>query len=267
MIRIIVSGCCGRMGRHILHLAISDEATKLVGAIELASSKDVGKDVGDFLGIGNVGVNITNNLKDIIKKTDVLIEFTTPAATIEHLDIASANGKAMVIGTTGLSEQEVVKIKSASKRIPILFSPNMSLGVNLLFKIVQDIARTLPLDYDVEIIEAHHGQKKDAPSGTALNIGQIIAKARGKELNSIASYGRKGTVGARPKDQIGIHSIRAADIVGEHTVLFAAPGESIELIHRARSRETFARGAIIATKFIAKKTNGLYTMQDVLKIG
>lgn len=246
MIKIVISGICGRMGKRIGLLASKDRAFKIIGALESPDNSSIGKDVGEVLGIGNIGRKVESDFSKIAGPSNILIEFTSPEATIEHLEIAIEKKVGMVIGTTALSAQQTDKIKSASTKIPIVFSPNMSVGVNLLFKITEDAARALGKAYKVKIVEAHHAQKKDAPSGTAKRLGEIVSKARG----------------ATPP----IESIREGDIVGDHTVLFTGEVETVELSHRAHSRDAFARGALDAARFIAGREPGLYSMTDVINI-
>jgi len=258
-IKIIISGVCGKMGLSILNLATKDPEIKIAGILEAKNHSMVGKQIGEFSKAGKV----TDDLTKIIDKTDVLIEFTTPESTIEHINIASKAKKYVVLGTTGLRESGVHIIKQFSKQIPVVMAPNMSVGVNLLYKLVSQTAKLLS-GYDIEIVELHHNKKKDAPSGTALKIAEVIAKELGRDLTSVGVYGRKGMTGPRKKEELGILSIRAGDIVGEHTVYFAGPGEVVEITHKALSRDTFANGALRAAKWIVKQKPGLYDMQDVL---
>ncbi|HAZ11137.1 MAG: hypothetical protein A2047_00695 [Omnitrophica bacterium GWA2_41_15] len=244
MIKIVISGISGKMGEGIGVLASQDKNFEIAGAIEVFSSPAIGKDIGELLAIGKINKKIETDFNKIAPFCDVLIEFTACSATLEHLEIAVKNKKAIVIGTTGFSKDEVEKIKNASKKIPIIFSPNMSIGANLMFEITEEIAKALGEDYEAEIIEAHHNQKKDAPSGTAKRLGEAVSKVKGK----------------MPQ----IHSVRLGDIVGDHTVIFAGIGERIELTHRAHSRDAFAKGALDAAKFLIGKQPGLYTMADVI---
>jgi len=207
-----------------------------------------------------------DNLEEIIPVTDQIVEFTSPQVSIQHLKIVSKYKKAMIMGTTGFSSEEIKKINKLTQGITFLLSPNMSLGVNLLFKLAAETAATLGDDYDIEIVEAHHRFKKDAPSGTAKKLAQEISKAKGVNLDKIAIYGREGIIGERKKGEIGIHSIRSGDIAGEHTVMFTALGERLELTHKAHSRDTFAYGTLQAIKFMEDKPAGFYEMKDVLKI-
>ncbi len=264
MISALVSGAAGRMGGRIIALMKELSDLRLVGALENKGHQSIGKDSGEIAGIGKNGITITDDIEKIIKSSDVIIDFTLPSATLEKLRIASREKKAMVTGTTGFNKDELSVIKSLAGSIPCVMAPNMSIGVNLILKVLADIARVLKDDYDVEIIEAHHRMKKDAPSGTALKMAQIIADALGRNLDEVGTYARKGIVGERPKKEIGIQTIRAGDIVGEHTVLFGGMGERIEITHRVSSRDTFARGALKAAQWIVNKKAGLYDMQDVL---
>jgi len=250
MIKIVVCGAAGKMGKMIIAKILSDKDLVLSGAVEFKGHLSVGESIDK--------IDVTDNFAEALKLSDVAIDFTNSFSTLYHLDIAQKQKKAIVIGTTGISESGIEKIRDASKNISIVFSPNMSVGVNLLFKLVDEVASAIP-NYDVEIIEAHHNQKKDAPSGTALKLAEIISA----KLKLEQVFGRHGNVGARKKE-IGIHSVRAGDIVGEHTVIFAGNGERIELVHRAHTRDTFAAGAIKAAKWIFGKNPGLYTMRDVL---
>lgn len=265
MIKIIVTGACGRMGKRIARMVIEQEDMELAGAVERKNHPSLGKDMKEILGGGKTGVVLQNDLKKVIDKGEVIIDFTHPEATLGHLKLAGEHHKAMVIGTTGFGEKEITEVKGLAKNIPCVLSPNMSVGVNLLFRIAGQVAKVLGDDYDMEIVEAHHCHKKDAPSGTAKKLGEILAKAREQNLEKVAVYGRQGITGERPKESIGIHAVRGGDIVGDHTVIFAGQGERIELVHRAHSRDTFARGAIRAARFVATASPGLYTMQDVLQ--
>ncbi|MEW6609804.1 MAG: 4-hydroxy-tetrahydrodipicolinate reductase [bacterium] len=266
MIKVIVSGVCGRMGSMIAKLVFEQKDMELIAGIEHLGHEAIGCDIGERIGDKRITVPIVDSLEKIIKSGDVLIEFTNPKTTIEHLEIAAANNLAMVIGTTGLDKAQTDCINDLSFSIPIVFAPNMSIGVNLLFKLVGEVAKVLGNDYEVEILEAHHHHKKDAPSGTAIMLGKIIADSLNRDFNQVAVYSRQGQVGERKPDEIGIFALRSGDIVGEHTVIFGSEGERLELIHRAHSRLTFAHGAIKAARFVAKKTPGLYDMQDVLNL-
>jgi 4-hydroxy-tetrahydrodipicolinate reductase len=264
MVKIAVAGAAGRMGSRITALSKEYEGLQLVGAFEKKGHKDIGKDIGTVVGIGNTGVTLVDSLESIIDSVDLIIDFTTISSTKENIKLASSKGKAMVIGTTGFSKDDLKEISELTKKIPCVMASNMSMGVNLLLKILQDIARVLGDDYDIEIIEAHHRLKKDAPSGTALKMAQVIADAVNRNLDEVAVYARKGIMGERTKKEIGIQTIRAGDIVGEHTVIFGGLGERIEITHKASSRDTFARGALKAALWLSGKPAGLYDMQDVL---
>jgi 4-hydroxy-tetrahydrodipicolinate reductase len=265
MIKLIISGACGKMGQRIIANAVSSLAFKVVGAVEHANHPQLGQDIGLAVGLGNMlNVPISDNLDKIIKSGDVVIEFTNPETTLDHLGVATYTKKPMVIGTTGFSSAQLNELRNLGRQIPCVFSPNMSLGVNLLFKLVEKAAKTLGPEFDIEIVESHHRYKKDAPSGTANKLADIAATALGRKLPEVAVYGRKGIAGERTKEAIGIHAVRGGDMVGEHTVYFYGTGERIELTHRASSRDTFALGALRAAKFIVDKPAGIYDMLDVL---
>jgi 4-hydroxy-tetrahydrodipicolinate reductase len=266
MIKVVVCGGCGKMGSKVVQLIHQNKDMELVGIIESPSHPDKGKDWGTVVGLGKTDIIIKDNLEVIIQSTDQVVEFTNPKVSLQHLEIVSKYKKAMIMGTTGFLPEETEKIKNLTSDIPFLLSPNMSLGVNLLFKLAAEVAATLSDDYDIEIIESHHRFKKDAPSGTAKKLAQEIAKAKGLNLDEVAIYGREGIIGERKKGEIGIHSIRSGDITGEHTVMFTALGERLELTHKAHSRDTFAYGTIQAIKFMEGKPAGFYEMKNVLKI-
>jgi len=254
------------MGSRIVALSRDYPELKLTGAIESKTNPKIGTDAGIIAGIGEIGVKIDDRLEKAIDNADVVINFTSPEATLEHLEIVKKFKKSMVIGTTGFSNEQLSIIQKASKKIPIVLSPNMSIGVNLLFKILKDVAKVLGDDYDIEIVEAHHRMKKDAPSGTAIKMAKVIAEALNRNFDEVAVYARKGIIGERTKKEIGIQTVRAGDIVGEHTVIFGGLGERIEIIHKASSRDTFARGALRAVIWLYGKPAGFYDMGDVLGI-
>ena len=256
MIKVVVAGAAGRMGRAVIGVLPDYQEVSLSGAFEKSGHPMLGKEAAP-------GIIISDQPRNSLKDADILIDFTTPPSTLANLKVCLSLGKGVVVGTTGFSEAEMKEIKDASDRIPVLISPNMSSGVNLLFRLVSDAARSLP-GYQVEIVEVHHDQKADAPSGTAKKLAEVVAQARGQDLAKVAVYGRQGRPGPRRPDEIGIHAVRMGDIVGEHTVVFAAGGERIELTHKAGSRETFARGAVKAAIFLHKKTPGFYSMADLL---
>jgi len=257
-IKVIVCGARGRMGREVISLIQKEEDYELVGAIESPTHPEIGQEIFK-------GIRVTSSLKNVLQRDAVIVEFTNPPATLEHLRIARENHIPMVIGTTGFKKLELDEIRNSSQKIPVLLSPNMSLGINLLFVLVREVATVLG-DFDKEIVEAHHRLKQDSPSGTARKIAEILAEVEGKDLSQVALYGRKGITRGRRKDEIGIHSIRGGTIVGDHTVIFAGEGERLEITHRAESRVIFARGALIGAKFLIKKDKGLYDLQDVLGI-
>lgn len=257
MIRAVITGAAGKMGLALSKRAEEDKGIQIVGAVEREGHPSIGYTFFP-------GIKITSDLSLVLDRAEVVIDFTAPEATVEYLRICQRAKKAMVIGTTGLSPDQMAYLRECAKSIPILYSANMSFGMNLLFKMIGEIAKALS-NYEVEIIEAHHSQKVDAPSGTAKRLAEIIAEARDLELEEVAVYGRKGKTGKRRKEEIGIISVRAGDIVGDHTVIFAAGSERIEIIHRVHSREAFAAGALKAAKFLVGKDPGLYSMLDIFR--
>ncbi len=264
MTRIVVAGAAGRMGRTLVEAVARDPAATLTGALERAGSPQLGADAGELAGVGRLAVPVVDTLDALSDPFDVLVDFTQPEATLEHAGWCAAAGRRMVIGTTGLSPGQRASLEDAARAVAMVFSPNMSVGVNLCFKLIETAARVLGEDVDVEILEAHHRHKADAPSGTALRMGEVVAAALGRDLRDCAVYGREGRTGERSPTTIGFATVRAGDIVGEHTVLFAGPGERVEVTHRASSRMTFARGAIRAAHWVAGRGPGLYDMLDVL---
>jgi 4-hydroxy-tetrahydrodipicolinate reductase len=262
--KVAVSGAAGRMGKRIIALAHEHADLEVSGALERPGAPTVGNDAGEVAGIGHIGVPISDDISQVIGNCDVLIDFSAPASSVEHVKVAAAAQKAVVVGTTGFSEDQRKEIDQAANLTRCVVAPNMSMGVNLLFNLVDRVARVLGSNYDVEIIEAHHNMKKDAPSGTADKLARIIASALDRDLSEAGVYGRKGLIGERTSKEIGIMSVRGGDIVGEHTVMFVTGGERIELIHRAHSRDALARGAVQAALWVADKPAGLYDMQDVL---
>jgi 4-hydroxy-tetrahydrodipicolinate reductase len=264
MVRVAVAGAAGKMGSRISVQAFENPDIKLVGAFEKGGHPKIGEDVGDVIGAGRVGVTLSGSIEEAVKDADVVIDFTSVNSTLGSLKSCALAKKAMVIGTTGFSAEQRTEIEAAAKNIPCVMAPNMSVGVNLLFKVLKDVAVVLGEDYDIEIIEAHHRLKKDAPSGTALKLASVIAEALGRNLDEVAVYERKGMIGERKKKEIGIQTIRAGDIVGEHTVLFGTVGERVEITHKASSRDTFAKGAIRAALWLHGRPPGLYDMMDVL---
>lgn len=266
MIKVIVAGAAGRMGSRLIALIKDSTALTLAGAIEGKGHHALGEDAGETAGCGRAGIPITDDLPALLERGEVVIDFSTPAATLNHLRAVAQHRRAMVIGTTGLSALELEELKSLTRQVPCVFSPNMSVGINLMYKVIGEMAKTLGDEYDIEVIEAHHRLKKDAPSGTALKIAEVLARAVNRDLNQVGVYARKGLIGERKKQEIGIQTIRAGDIVGDHTILFGGMGERIEVTHRASSRDTFARGALRAARWIVKQQPGLYDMMDVLSL-
>ena len=264
MVRIIVSGAAGRMGMRLVALAQDTPGLQLSGAIEVQNHPNLGKDVGDTAQCGHAGMAITDDLTSCLTASDVVIDFTSPASCLKNMQQVVKATKCMVIGTTGFSEQELGQLKDLARSIPCVFSPNMSVGVNVLLSTVGKIARALGETYNIEVIEAHHNKKKDSPSGTALKLAEALADGMDWDLKEVGVYSRHGITGERKTKEIGMQTIRAGDIVGDHTVLFGGPGERIEITHRAHTRDTFARGALRAAMWVANKPPGLYSMADVL---
>ncbi len=263
--KIAIAGCSGRMGRTLLEAVAQAPDLQLAAALERTGSPYLNKDAGELIGAG-CGISITSDYATALKNCDQLIDFTRPEGTLAHLAVCREAGVKMIIGTTGFSASEKAQLKAAAQDIAIVFAPNMSVGVNVTFKLLEIAAKVLNEGYDIEIIEAHHRHKVDAPSGTALRMGEVIAEALDKDLNKVAIYGREGTTGERNPETIGFSTIRGGDIVGDHTALFAGIGERIEISHKASSRMTFAMGALRAVRFLADRPNGLFDMQDVLKL-
>jgi 4-hydroxy-tetrahydrodipicolinate reductase len=261
-IKAIVVGAAGKMGVRIMQIIKEVPSIELYRAVERPDHPSIGRDIGEIIGLGKIGIPLEGNLKK--DGGDVLINFTNPKASIESLEFAKENCLAIVIGTTGFQPEQMERVKGLSKDVRCILSPNMSVGVNVMFRIVQEVAQVLGPEYDIEILEAHHHLKKDSPSGTAVKLGELIAKTTGRDFGKVGVYGRKGMIGERTKEEIGMQVIRAGDIVGEHTVLFGGVGERLEIIHRAHSRDNFARGAVRAALWVVNQPNGLYDMQDVL---
>ena len=264
MSRIAIVGAAGRMGRMLIQAVHETAGVDLTVAVERRSSSLVGADAGELVGVGRLNVPVQDDLAAAVNRFDTLIDFTTPIATLAHLALCRAHGKRMVIGTTGIDASGRAAIAAAGGDVGIVFAPNMSVGVNLSFKLLELAARVMGEDADIEIVEAHHRHKVDAPSGTALRMGEVIAKTLGRDLAEVAVYGREGQTGERDRRTIGFETIRAGDVVGEHTVWFATVGERLEITHRASSRMTFAKGAVRAAQWLAGRPAGLYDMQDVL---
>ena len=264
MVKIIVSGAAGRMGIRIINIIYETEGVTLSGAFEHPENPMIGQDAGMVAGVGEKGVKISGSLDDIIDSGDVIVDFTVPAATMTNIRKAASAGKAIVIGTTGIPGDEQKEIGRIAKNIPVVLAPNMSVGVNVMFKIAAEMAKILGNDYDIEIVEAHHRLKKDAPSGTAIGLARKLAEATNRDLDKTAVYARHGIIGQRSDEEIGIQTLRAGDITGDHTVLFGGIGERLELTHRAHNRDNFAKGAVRAARWIISRGPGLYDMQDVL---
>jgi len=265
MANIIVAGAAGRMGRLLIALVSRDPAHKIVGAIEAHGNSTIGFDAGELAGIGALALKISDDYGALARPDTVTMDFTTAVASMEHLEVASKAGAAIVIGSTGFTPEMESRARELAARTRTVIAPNMSIGVNVLAKIVAEVAAILP-DFDAEVIEIHHRTKIDAPSGTAISLGKAIASARGADFASNALYGREGITGVRPDGKIAVLAIRAGDAVGDHTVIFGGQGERLELIHRAQSRDSLARGAIRAAGWVVSQKPGLYTMRDVLGI-
>lgn len=264
MTDIVVCGIAGRMGRRLGELTVDADDLNLVGATERPGHEAVGRDAGAFLGRRDTGFKVVDGAAAAVAGGGVLINFTAPQPTLDAAEACAAAGRPMVVGTTGFSADELARFKETAARVPCVFAPNFSTAMNVLFKLVREAAHILGDDYDVEVIEAHHRHKVDAPSGSALGLGQAAAAGLGRDLDEVAVHGRAGQVGARTTKEIGMHAVRAGDLVGIHSVLYAAPGEFIELKHHATSRDAFALGALRAARFAANAEPGLYDMQDVL---
>ena len=264
MIRVAITGVCGRMGRCITRGIAQHPNMQLVGAVQYPSHPQIGSDAGVVAGISEIGVTITGKLEDVLHRSDVVIEFSKPEATLDHLQHVVDADKAMVVGTTGFTADELATLQALASQIRCVMAPNMSLGVNVMIQALELIAKTLGNDYNIEVIEAHHNHKADSPSGTALRVAETLTTALEQDLDEVGVYGRHGIVGARPKKQIGIHAVRGGDIAGDHTVLFATEGEQLSVIHRAHSPEAFAKGAIRAAEWIIDAPKGLHDVSEVL---
>lgn len=264
MLRAIVAGAAGRMGGRIIHMIRQRGDISLTGAFERADHPQVGQDAGQVAGLGEIGVPIVGSFEEVAESGDVLIDFTSPDATLQHLRLTSEQGLAVVIGTTGITGDMLQEVRDRAKTIRCVMSPNMSVGVNVMFRMAEEMARLLGQEYDMEILEVHHRLKKDAPSGTAMRLAQILSASVGRDLAKVGVYQRKGMIGERSREEIGIQTWRAGDITGEHTVMFGGIGERLELVHRAHNRDNFARGAVRAAQWVVSQAPGLYDMQDVL---
>jgi 4-hydroxy-tetrahydrodipicolinate reductase len=264
-IKIVIAGCSGRMGKALLEGVLQSDDLLLHAALEHAGSAALGKDAGESLGKTS-GVKIGADVAAALKGADVLIDFTRPEGTLHHLELCQQLGVNIVIGTTGFTAQQKAVLGAGAQKIGVVFAPNMSVGVNLTFKLLEMASKVLSHGYDIEIVEAHHRHKVDAPSGTALGMGEVIAKTLGRDLSQCAVYGREGVTGERDPSTIGFATVRGGDIVGDHTVMFAGIGERIEITHKASSRATFALGALRAARYLKANPAGMYDMQDVLDL-
>ncbi|WP_428772957.1 4-hydroxy-tetrahydrodipicolinate reductase [Vibrio sp.] len=264
MVRIAVAGAAGRMGRNLVKAAMVNPNAKFSAGSERPESSLVGVDVGELCGEGKLDITLVDDLASVVDQFDVIIDFTAPASTLANLELCRQHGKKIVIGTTGFSEQERTQIEEAAKQVPVVMAPNYSVGVNLVFKLLEKAAKVMGDYCDIEVIEAHHRHKVDAPSGTAIGMGEAIAGAMGNKLSDVAVYAREGITGERSRDEIGFATIRAGDIVGEHTAMFADIGERVEISHKATDRMTFANGAVKAAVWLNGREAGFYSMVDVL---
>lgn len=264
MNRVAITGAAGRMGKTLIQAAHESADIQFSAALEHPDSSLLGVDAGELAGIGKRGVALHGSLPQVMNDFDILIDFTVPEVTLDNLAHCRAHGKRIVIGTTGFTDAQKQQINVAAGEIPVVFAPNMSVGVNLCFKLLEIAAQVMGNDVDIEVVEAHHRHKIDAPSGTALRMGEVVAEALGRDLDECAVYGREGRTGERERQTIGFETIRAGDIVGEHTVMFADIGERVEITHKASSRMTFAKGAVRAAHWLTQKERGLFDMQDVL---
>ncbi|MGH7812842.1 MAG: 4-hydroxy-tetrahydrodipicolinate reductase [Candidatus Binataceae bacterium] len=263
MANLIVAGAAGRMGKMLIALAARDPAHRIVGAIEAPGHPSIGADAGELAGAGKLGIAVSSDYESIARPDTVTLDFTSAAASLAHLEVAARTGAAIVIGSTGFTPEMETRTCELAEKTRTIIASNTSVGVNVLLRIVAEVAAILP-DFDAEVIELHHRTKLDAPSGTALSLARAVAAARREDLPANIVYGRKGITGTRPQSQIGVVSLRAGDAVGDHTVIFGGPGERLELIHRAHSRESLACGAIRAAAWLVDRAPGLYTMRDVL---
>lgn len=264
MVRIAIAGAAGRMGRNLVKATHISPQSEVGAGSERPESSLVGVDIGELCGEGKFDVVLTSDLANDVENFDVIVDFTAPASTLANLELCKTHGKSIVIGTTGFSDEERHQIDQFAKDVPIVMAPNYSVGVNLVFKLLEKAAKVMGDYCDVEIVEAHHRHKVDAPSGTAIGMGEAIAGAMGNQLNDVAVYAREGITGERTKDEIGFATIRAGDIIGEHTAMFADIGERVEITHKATDRMTFANGAVKAATWLSSKPAGLYSMTDVL---
>ncbi len=262
--KVAIVGAAGRMGGRLIQAVMETDGLELSGAVERPGHPHIGTDAGLLVAVGKLGVPITDDLAETMKNADILIDFTFPDVTLKNLEICASLGKMVVSGSTGFTPEQNEQVRKYAKQIPVVLAPNMSVGVNACFKLLKEAANILGDDFDVEVVELHHNQKKDSPSGTAVRMGEVVAETLGRDYNQVANYHREGMCGQRSKEEIGMQTIRGGDIVGEHTVYFIGMGERIEISHRAMSRDMFARGATRACQWLQDKKSGLYDMQDVL---
>jgi len=266
VINIAITGAGGRMGKTLIEAIMNSDGIQLTAAIENPESTLIGADVGELSGVGRNNIQVVGSLLDVVGLFDVLIDFSIPASTVSNAEVCQAHRKRIVVGTTGLTEEQTQLVSSASQGTAICMASNFATGVNLCFKLAEIAASVLGDDVDIEISEAHHKDKVDAPSGTALSLGKVVADALDRDLDQVAVYGREGQTGQRKRSTIGFSSVRAGDVVGDHTVLFAADGERVEITHKASSRMAFAKGAVRAAKWLMEKDSGMFDMQDVLAL-
>jgi 4-hydroxy-tetrahydrodipicolinate reductase len=263
-VRVAVAGASGKMGGRLIHLLNASGDLTVAGGLERPGHPALGKDLGEVVGLGTLGVPLSDDLKALVPHIDLLFEFTVPAASLEHVRVMAEHGKPMVLGTTGFAPDQLAEIRSLAGRMPLFMAPNMSPAINVMYKLIADAARLLGADFDIEILEAHHRYKVDAPSGTAARMAEILAQSLGRDLEKVAVHGRHGIVGQRKDEEIAILSIRAGDLTGDHTVTFGGIGERLEIVHRTQSRDAFGRGALRAARWIVQQKPGLYDMQDLL---
>lgn len=264
MIKTTIIGASGRMGRSIASILVDDDSVEITGALEVSGHPDIGKSLGDIVGNEKIATVINEDFDEACDNSDILIDFTAPESTLMNLKYAYENGKSMVIGTTGFSHSEQAELEKLAEKIPCVISPNMSIGVNILFELSKKVASLIGDSYDIEIVEAHHRNKVDAPSGTAIGIAKSVAQGLKVKLDDAARYERYGKIGERKKGEIGIQTIRGGDVVGDHTVMFLGDGERLELTHKASNRDNFSKGVLLAVKWLPGKPPGIYSMKDVL---
>jgi len=266
LIRVLVTGATGKMGRRVIDLVHTDPELELIGAVTHRAHTALRRDAGEVAGIGPIGVVLEHDCTRTLSQAHVIIDFSVADAALAYIRLAAAHSKAIVVGTTGFTAVQHEEIRRLSQNMPCFIAPNMSVGVNVMLHVLRQLVTLLGPGYDIEILEAHHRTKVDAPSGTALRMATVVAEAQGNQLDDVAVYGRRGMIGRRSDTEIGIQVVRAGEIVGEHTVLFGGPGERLELVHRSQSRDTFASGALRAAKWVMQQPWGLYSMEDLLHL-